>query len=169
MDTEVDRRLDALAGDAGRPGDALALRGRAAVAQVRLAYRLFLDRFAGQRSQRRSARGAHLQWPLWASTSTKNPALADTLYVDSLIGPDTVNTLPEATIAPFEDHGTLARTIDTDLDDAADVMSRLSAVGVDMDDVGRALEERGVAGFHESFAHVLNALDAKARQLVGRS
>ena len=95
----------ALAGDASRPGDALALRGRAAVALARLAYRLFLDRFAGERWQRLVRPRGTLQWPLWASTSTKNPALPDTLYVDSLIGPDTVNTLPEATIAAFEDHG----------------------------------------------------------------
>jgi transaldolase len=106
--------------------------------------------------------------PLWASTSTKDPALPDTLYVDGLIGPDTVNTLPEATITAFEDHGTLARTIDTGVDDAADVMHRLAAAGVDMDDVGRTLEGDGVASFHESFAHVLAALDTKARQLAGR-
>jgi transaldolase len=146
----------------------LALQGRAAVAQARLAYQLFRDRFAGERWERLAAQGAHVQRPLWASTSTKDPDLPDTLYVDSLIGPDTVNTLPEATITAFEDHGTLARTIDSDVDSAADVMSRLSAVGVDMDDVGRVLEDRGVAGFHESFGHVLNALGAKAVQLAGR-
>jgi transaldolase len=162
VDTEVDRRLDALG-----THDALALRGRAALAQAKLAYRLFRDRFAGERWERLAVRGARLQRPLWASTSTKNPAFPDTLYVDSLIGPDTVNTLPEATITAFEDHGTLARTIDTDLDDAAEVMGRLAAVGVDMDDVGRTLEGQAVASFRESFAHVLGALDMKARQLAG--
>ena len=84
-----------------------------AIAQAKLAYRLFRERFAGERWERLAALGAHPQRPLWASTSTKNPAYPDTLYVDELIGPDTVNTLPEATIAAFEDHGTLARTIDT--------------------------------------------------------
>jgi transaldolase len=168
VDTEVDRRLEILATDGARAGEVLALRSSAAVAQAKLAYRLFRDRFAGERWQRMAARGAHVQRPLWASTSTKNPALPDTIYVDSLIGPDTVNTLPEATITAFEDHGTLARTIDADVDAAADVMSRLAVAGVDMDDVGRVLEERGVAGFHESFAHVLNALDTKGRQLAGR-
>lgn len=163
VDTEVDRRLDALG-----THDALALRGRAAVAQAKLAYRLFRDRFAGRRWERLATRGARLQRPLWASTSTKNPRFPDTLYVDNLIGPDTVNTLPEATIAAFEDQGTLARTIDTGVDTAASVLRRLAAVGVDMDDVGRTLEEQGVASFHESFAHVLSALDAKARQLAGR-
>jgi transaldolase len=109
-----------------------------------------------------------VQRPLWASTSTKNPAYPDTLYVDRLIGPDTVNTLPESTIAAFEDHGTLARTIDRGVDHAGAVMDRLAEVGVDMDDVGRTLEDQGVASFHQSFTHVLEALEAKARQLAPR-
>jgi transaldolase len=163
VDTEVDRRLEAI----GTSG-ALALRGRAAVAQARLAYQLFRDRFAGDRWERLAAQGANLQRPLWASTSTKNPAYPDTLYVDSLVGPDTVNTLPEATIAAFEDHGTIARTIDAGVDEASAVMHTLAQVGVDMDDVGRTLEDQGVASFHESFAHVLQALESKARQLAPR-
>jgi transaldolase len=156
VDTEVDRRLDTVGTD-----DALGLRGLAALAQAKLAYRLFREQFAGPRWQRLADLGAHLQRPLWASTSTKNPAYADTLYVDGLIGPDTVNTLPEVTIAAFEDHGTLARTIDTGVNEAATVMRRLAAVGVDMDDVGRHLEDRGVAAFHASFQEVLAALAAK--------
>jgi transaldolase len=163
VDTEVDRRLDAIG-----TSDALALQGQAAVAQAKLAYRLFRDRFAGDRWERLAARGAQLQRPLWASTSTKNPAYPDTLYVDRLIGPDTVNTLPETTIAAFEDHGTLARTLDTGVDHAEAVMDRLAEVGVDMDDVGRTLEDQGVASFHQSFAHVLQALEHKARQLAPR-
>jgi transaldolase len=163
VDTEVDRRLDAVG-----TGDGLALRGQAAVAQARLAYRLFGDRFAGERWERLAARGAQVQRPLWASTSTKNPAYPDTLYVDSLIGPDTVNTLPEATIAAFEAHGTLARSIDRGVDHAGAVMDKLAEVGVDMGDVGRTLEDQGVAGFHRSFAHVLRVLESKARQLAPR-
>ena len=163
VDTEVDRRLEARGGD-----DARGLAGRAAVAQARLAYRLFRRRFAGPRWERLAAGGAHVQRPLWASTSTKNPSYPDTLYVDSLIGPDTVNTLPEVTIAAFEDHGTLARTIDTGLDHAEAVMAGLAGVGVDMDDVGRSLEDQGVASFHQSFAHVLGALESKARHLAAR-
>jgi transaldolase len=163
VDTEVDRRLDAIDTDPAR-----ALRGRAAVAQAMLAYRLFRERFAGERWQPLAALGAHLQRPLWASTSTKNPAYPDTLYVDSLIGPDTVNTLPEITIAAFEDHGTIARTVDTGVGDADAVMRRLAEIGVDMDDVGRTLENQGVTGFHESFSHVLDALTTKARQLAPR-
>ncbi len=163
VDTEVDRRLDAIG-----TSDALALRGQAAVAQAKLAHRLFRDRFAGERWQRLAAKGAHPQRPLWASTSTKEPSYPDTLYVDNLIGPDTVNTMPEATIAAFEDHGTLARTIDRGVVDAEAVMHALAEVGVDVDEVGRALEDQGVASFHESFAHVLDALERKARQLAPR-
>jgi transaldolase len=163
VDTEVDRRLDAIATDAARD-----LRGRAAIAQATLAYELFRARFTGARWDGLVIGGARVQRPLWASTSTKNPAYTDTLYVDSLIGPDTVNTLPEATIAAFEDHGTLARTIDADVGAALDVMCRLDAVGIDMDDVGLTLEHQGVASFHESFQDVLGALDAKAHQLATR-
>jgi transaldolase len=163
VDTEVDRRLDAV----GTPA-ALSLRGGAAVAQAKLAYQLFRDRFTGERWGRLAGLGADLQRPLWASTSTKNPAYPDTLYVDDLIGPDTVNTLPEATITAFEDHGRLARTIDAGADAAAEAMRGLAAVGIDMDDVGRALEAAGVRGFHESFARVLDALEAKARELAAR-
>jgi transaldolase len=163
VDTEVDRRLDAVGTD-----EALRLRGRAAVAQAKLAYRLFRDRFSGGRWDRLASLGARLQRPLWASTSTKNPAYPDTLYVDELIGPDTVNTLPEVTIAAFEDHGTLARTIDTGVEQGAEVMRRLTAVGVDMDDVGITLEDQGIAGFHESYRQVHSALTAKTRQLNRR-
>jgi transaldolase len=163
VDTEVDRRLEAIG-----TSEALSLRGRAAVAQAKLAYQLFRERFSGERWERLAALGAHLQRPLWASTSTKNPAYPDTMYVDELIGPDTVNTLPEATIAAFEDHGRLGRTIDAGAEQAAEVMRRLAAAGIDMEEVGRALEVAGVRGFHESFAGVLDALEAKARRLARR-
>jgi transaldolase len=132
------------------------------------AYRLFRERFAGERWQRLAALGAHPQRPLWASTSTRNPAYPDTRYVDELIGPDTVTTMPEATIAAFTDHGTLARTIDTGVDEAAAAMRRLAAAGVDLDDVGTALEDRGVAAFHASDRQVLAVLAAKADQLSHR-
>lgn len=155
VDTEVDQRLE-VAGTAA----ALALRGQAAIAQAELAYRLFGEQFTGPRWQRLADLGAHLQPPLWASTSTKNPAYPDTRYVDQLIGPDTINTLPEATIAAFNDHGTLARTIDTSVDEAAEVMRRLATAGIDMDDVGLTLEAQGVAGFHNSYQQVPTALAA---------
>ena len=161
VDTEVDRRLDAIGTEQAR-----SLRGRAAVAQARLAYQLFLERFSGERWDALAAAGAHVQRPLWASTSTKNAAYPDTLYVDNLIGPDTVDTLPETVIAAFEDHGRVARTIDDGAEEAAEAMEQLAGVGIDMDDVGHVLEEQGVAGFHEAFAHVLAALEAKASQLA---
>jgi transaldolase len=163
VDTEVDRRLEAIGSEEARR-----LRGRAAVSQAKLAYRLFTDRFSGERWQRLSSSGALLQRPLWASTSTKNPAYADTLYVDELIGPDTVNTLPETTIAVFEDHGHVARTIDRDVEEAARVMESLASLGIDMDDVGRTLEDQGVTGFHRSFQEVREALEAKSHSLALR-
>jgi transaldolase len=159
VDTEVDGRLAKIGTDEA------AATGRAAVAQAKLAYRIFEERFSGERWDRLAAHGAHRQRPLWASTSTKNPAYPDTRYVDALIGPDTVTTLPESTITAFEDHGTLARTIDAGVSEAAEVLSRLDAVGVDMDDVGSALEEQGVAAFHQSVEHVLAAVTAKAEAL----
>lgn len=160
VDTEVDRRLDAIGTEA-----ALALRGHAALAQARLAYALFKASFAGPRWDALALRGAHLQRPLWASTSTKNPAYPDLLYVDGLIGPDTVNTLPDATVTAFLDHGTLARTVDADQDGAPRTMDQLAEVGVDMEDVAEVLEREGVASFAASFDDVIAALTAKADAL----
>src|SRR6185295_604129 len=96
-------------------------------------------------------RGAHLQRPLWASTSTKNKAYPPTLYVDTLIGPDTVNTLPDATIEAFEEHGTVARTADEGVADAERTWEQLAEVGIDLDDVARVLEEEGVTAFVKAF------------------
>jgi transaldolase len=163
VDTEVDRRLEAI----GTP-EALALRGKAAVAQGKLAYQQFRLTFSGSRWQALAERGARVQRPLWASTSTKNKAYPDTLYVDELIGPDTVNTLPDATIEAFEDHGTLARRVDADLDAAEATWQALGDVGVDMDDVADVLEREGVASFEKSFDELLDALQAKAAELAGR-
>jgi len=103
-----------------------------------------------------------------ASTSTKNPDYPDTLYVHSLIGPGTINTMVESTIAAFEDHGTVARTIDTSVREATRVTQNLRDVGVNMDDVGRTLEDQGIAGFHQSFADLQITLRDKARQLAQR-
>jgi transaldolase len=160
VDTEVDRRLQAIGTQR-----ALALRGRAAVAQAKLAYQLFRERFSGERWRRLADRGARVQRPLWASTSTKNPAYSDTLYVDNLIGPDTINTMPEVTIEAFEDHGRIARTIDEGVDEAAEHMASLASVGIDMRDVGRVLEDEGVATFSKSFDELIETLRAKADEL----
>jgi transaldolase len=157
VDTETDRRLEAIG-----TSEALALRGRAAVANAQLAYGLFTDRFSGDRWEALAAKGAQYQRPLWASTSTKNKAYPDLLYVDPLIGPHTVNTMPEATIEAFEDHGTVARTVDADLPGARAVIDGLARVGVDFEDVARVLEDEGVAAFAKSFDELIQALTTKA-------
>ena len=157
VDTEIDHRLEAVGTDA-----ALALRGKTAVANAKLAYQLFLEQFSGPRWDALAARGARKQRPLWASTSTKNPAYPDTLYVDALIGPDTVNTIPDATLEAFDDHGTVARTIDTDVDDARATLDGLASVGVDLADATRVLEDEGVAAFSKSFDELIGVLQTKA-------
>lgn len=160
VDSEVDARLDKI----GSP-EAEDLRGRAAVAQAQAAYALFAERFSGPRWEALAARGANVQRPLWASTSTKDPSYPDTLYVDSLIGPDTVNTLPDATLAAFEDHGTVARTVDTDPAAARATLDRLTEIGIDLLDVAAVLEREGVASFAASFDDLLAALAASAERL----
>jgi len=160
VDVEVDRRLRALGSDA-----ALALLGTAAVNQAKLAYGLFAERFAGDAWAALRERGANEQRPLWASTSTKDPSYPDLLYVDSLIGPDTVNTMPDATITAFLDHGTVARTADRDVDVAKAGWAALADVGVDLDDVAATLEEEGVASFSKSFDELVQALTDKAGKL----
>ncbi|MBW3555662.1 MAG: transaldolase [Actinobacteria bacterium] len=161
VDTEVDRRLDAI----GSP-EALALRGKAAVAQAKLAYSLFTERFSGPRWEALAARGARVQRPLWASTSTKNPAYPELLYVDSLIGPDTVNTMPDATVAAFLDHGTLACTVDAGVDEAGDTLARIEDLGIPMRDVAETLEQEGVASFVKSFDELIQSLQDKASDLT---
>ena len=157
VDTEVDRRLEAVGTER-----ALSLRGKAAVAQAKLAYQLFTDRFSGPRWEALRANGAHAQRPLWASTSTKNPAYSDLIYVDSLVGPDTVNTMPDATIAAFVDHGTVAQTVDKGFEQAGADLDALGEVGVDMKDVSKQLEDEGVAAFSKSYDELLQALEDKA-------
>jgi transaldolase len=160
VDTEVDRRLGAI----GTP-EALALQGRAAVANARVAYQVFLEAFSGPRWEALVERGARVQRPLWASTSTKNPDYPDTLYVDTLIGPDTVNTIPDTTLADFEDHGTVARTVDVDPDEAGSTLSAIEGLGVDLNEVTSLLEAEGVTAFTKSFDELLGVLDGRAAQL----
>ena len=161
VDVEVDRRLDEI----GTP-EALALKGKVAVANGQLAYEVFERMFRGPRWQALVERGAKVQRPLWASTGTKNPDYSDTLYVDSFIGPHSVNTMPDATIEAFLDHGRVERTIDVDYDDARRVMDAVAGVGVDMADVVRVLEDEGVASFAKSFDELIGALDDK-RDRIG--
>jgi transaldolase len=148
--------------DSSQADRARRLQGRLAVAQAQLAYAQFLEVFSGPRWEALAAKGAHRQRPLWASTSTKNEAYADLLYVDSLIGPDTVNTMPDATIDAFLDHGRVARTVDADPDAARRDFAEVEEVGVDMADVARVLEEEGVASFTKSFDELLQGLHDKA-------
>ncbi|HTT92781.1 MAG TPA: transaldolase [Acidimicrobiales bacterium] len=157
VDTEVDREIEAKSDP-----ELLPLRGKAAVAQAKLAYQLFLQHFSGPRWDALQSKGAHRQRPLWASTSTKNPAYSDLLYVDNLIGPDTVNTMPDATIADFLDHGTVSRTVDQDVDQARADLDALAAAGIDMAHVSAKLEDEGVAAFSKSYDELLQALEDKA-------
>lgn len=161
VDTEIDRRLDEIGSDR-----ALTYRGKVAVAQSKLAYQLFRETFSGDRWQALRDRGASVQRPLWASTSTKNPAYSPTLYVDSLIGPDTVNTIPDATLAEFEERGTLADTICEDIPGAMVVMDDLSSFGIDVSDVSSVLEDQGVAAFSKAFDELMVALGTKASEIL---
>jgi transaldolase len=160
VDTLVDRRLTEIGTD-----EALATKGKAAIANARLAYQLFLERFSGARWEQLAAKGAKVQRPLWASTSTKDPSYADTMYVDTLIGPDTVNTMPDNTLQAFDDHGALARTLDADPDADRAVFERLAGFGIDMEEVAATLEDEGVAAFSKSFDELLGTLATKADAL----
>ena len=159
IDTEVDRLLYEI----GTP-DALKLRGKTAIANAKVAYAHFCDIFNGQRWAPLAARGARPQRLLWASTSTKNPAYRDTLYVDELIGPHTVNTLPEATLEAFEDHGRVAATLTEGLNEAEEVLERIQTVGIDLAAVTAQMEHEGVAAFSKSFDELIETLAAKAEQ-----
>jgi len=169
VDTEVDRRLENAARSSDQAEKLHALCGKTAVAQARLAYRLFTERFSGDRWEALAALGARVQRPLWASTSTKNPAYPDLAYVDTLIGPHTVNTMPDATVADFLDHGTVARTVDTDFEEADHVIDQLAAAGIAMEDVAQVLEAEGVASFAKSFDELVQSLSDKAAVLTART
>jgi transaldolase len=157
VDTETDKRLEAIGSD-----EALALRGKLAIANARIAYQNYQRMFSGPRWEALEAKGALPQRCLWASTSTKNPEYRDVLYVEELIGPHTVNTMPEETIQAFQDHGEVRG--DTVLDDVAgahELLEQLAAVGIDYDDVVATLEREGVQKFSDSFAELLDGVKAK--------
>lgn len=162
LDTEVDQRIEQV--DTER---ALSLRGQAAVAQAKAAYQLFCQVHSGARWNRLAKRGAQVQRLLWTSTSPKNPTYSDTLYVDNLIGPQTVNNLAGKALDAFEDHGALDRTIDRDLPAAQGTLRALAAAAaIDLDDIGQVLEEQGMAAFHASYRHALLALGTRANTLL---
>jgi transaldolase len=156
VDTEADKRLE------GHPE----LQGKLAVANAKLAYQSWKEVFSGERWAALEAKGASKQWCLWASTSTKNPAYRDVLYVEELIGPETVNTMPQETIEAFQDHGEVAVTIERDLDEAHRVFEQVEAAGVSVDDVTRTLEVEGVQKFSDSFDELLDGIRAKRGELV---
>jgi transaldolase len=159
VDTEADRRLE----EAGGPDELL---GTLAVANAKLAYQRYKEIFAGERWQALAARGASPQRCLWASTSTKNPAYRDVMYVEELIGADTVNTMPEETIEAFQDHGRLAPTLEQGIEEARAVFDRFAEAGIDYDDVTRTLEREGVEKFADSFAELIAGIRSKSGELV---
>ncbi len=159
LDTAVDARL------AGHP-QAARLAGRTAVAYTKLAYARFQKIFAGPRWQALASQGARVQRPLWASTSTKNPAYPDTLYVDELIGPYTVNTMPPQTLAAFRNHGRVAERITQGLVEAEALLAELATIGIDLDKVTQELLDAGVKAFAEAFDQLLEGLQEKAAMLV---
>jgi transaldolase len=159
VDTEADRRLE----EVGRPD----LAGKLAVANAKLAYQHYLAAFSGPRWEFLEGKGARPQRCLWASTSTKNPAYRDVLYVEELVGPDTVNTMPAETIAAFQDHGEVrGDTLLEGVDEARALLDELARAGVDYDDVVLTLEEEGVQKFADSFAELLDGIAAKRERLV---
>ena len=164
VDTEVDKRLEQIGTE-----EALALRGMAAIANARVAYGLFLNTFAGERWGGLAARGARIQRPLWASTSTKNPSYPDTMYIDELVVADTVNTVPVPTIEAYQDHGNPHPPVfgATEIREAKATLEKLAEVGIDYDDVVQVLEDEGVEKFAVSYRELLDSIDQKRLAIKG--
>jgi transaldolase len=166
VDTAVDALLEQKAKD--NPKDAAAYRsllGKAAIANARLAYaEVYQQAFTGSRWERLAAKGARRQRPLWASTSTKNPAYRDVMYVEELIGQDTVNTMPPATVEQFLDHGKVRNSLSEDIDGAWKVLQELSDLGIDMDQVTKKLQDDGVASFAKSFTDLEQTIAERQKQ-----
>ena len=158
VDGVVDRALEEI-------GET-ALQGTIAIANAKAAYARFREIYRGARWERLSALGARVQRPLWASTSTKSPAYPDTLYVDGLIGPDTVNTVPPATLTAYLDHGKVAPTLETGLDQALAQLSRLAELGVDLDEITQKLQDDGVAAFAAAFEGLMSSIAEKRARLL---
>jgi transaldolase len=159
VDTEADKRLDEKDGVDD-------LKGKLAIANAKLAYQTYQETFSGERWQKLADAGATAQRCLWASTSTKNPDYRDVIYVEELIGPDTVNTMPLETVEAFQDHGRAAQTLEEGVDEAHDLLKKLEEAGIDYDDVTRVLEEEGVQKFADSFKELLDGVAKKRDALV---
>ena len=167
VDTEIDKRLDAMV-KAANPADRdrlKMLKGRAGIANAKLAYRLYTRRFTSDRWKKLEEKGARVQKPLWASTSVKNPAYRDVMYVEELIGPDTINTMPPALIDAFREHGDVQRTVDKRLGAAEGVLRELEAVGISIRDVTDQLLKDGLASFQKSFDSLTAGIERKMSQL----
>ena len=161
VDTEADKRLEAIGTE-----EALALRGKLAIANAKLAYERYKRIFSGERWERLAAKGASKQRCLWASTSTKNPEYRDVMYVEELIGRETVNTMPIETIEAFQDHGVVRDTLEQEVDEAHRLFDDLKRSGIDYDDVIDTLEREGVQKFSDSFRELLDGIRTKQRELV---
>jgi transaldolase len=168
VDAAIEQRLATLPSSSVEHVELADLRGQAAVANAKLAYARFRGVFDAPRFHALAARGARVQRPLWASTSTKNPAYSDTLYVDELIGPDTVNTIPPGTLAAYNDHGVLDPRLLRGVDEARLLFRRLPELGVPVDDLIGQLEEEGVVAFVRSFESLLATLEEKRARMAGR-
>jgi transaldolase/glucose-6-phosphate isomerase len=169
VDTKVDKRLEAIIQAEGAQAEqARALLGKAAIANAKLAYAQFQDAFIGDRFARLRARGARPQRPLWASTSTKNPAYRDVMYVEELIGADTVNTVPPQTLQAFADHAEIAPTLEKGLDEARRELAGLEDLGVSMDEVTAELEREGVKAFADAFTALLEAIEARRAEAAAQ-
>jgi transaldolase len=160
VDTEADKRLDAIGGDAAK------LKGKLGIANAKLAYQNYFETFSGPRWEALEAKGATKQRCLWASTSTKNPEYRDVMYVEELIGRETVDTMPEETIKAFQDHGKVAETLTKDVDAARKLLEDLRDAGIDYSDVVDTLEREGVQKFSDSFDELLDGIKAKRGELT---
>ena len=168
VDSEIDKRLDALIAKA-QPAEKerlQLLKGRAAIANAKLAYRLFRQKFSGPRWEALAKQGARVQRPLWASTSTKNPSYRDVMYVEELIGPDTVDTMPPATIDAFRDHGVIDRTVDKKISAAEGLLKEVEAVGISVREVTEKLLVDGISSFQKSFDELIAGLESKIGSLT---
>ncbi len=165
IDTLVDKGLEQKLEPRADPSIA-ELRGKAGIANTRLIYQYFKDYFYGERFKPLAQRGARVQRPLWGSTGTKNPAYSDVMYVEELIGPDTVNTIPPATMDAFRDHGRPRRSIDQDLEGARRTLSRLAELGFDLNLIGEQLQDGGVRAFAQSHQELRRCIEERRRQLL---
>jgi transaldolase len=161
VDTAVDQALEEI----GTP-EALALRGKAGIANAKLAYRRFRELFHGPRFEKFKSRGVRIQKPLWASTSTKNKAYSDVMYVEALIGPDTINSMPPETLEAFRDHGRARVTLLEGQAEAEEVAGRLEAMEINLRSIGAELTEQGVEKFEKSYDELVRALEKKRATLL---